>query len=202
MVMSDPSRRAPDLAHGRRPIAVVVCGAPGSGKSTVGALIAHGLSAALLDLDTATASLTAVISSLHGTRDLDDPELATLTRAARYEAITCLAVDNLAAGVSAVLVAPFTSERREPGAWERLERRMVDAGGKAEMVWLQISADDVVRRVEKRGAERDRAKLHREWTAGLDLDAPAVPHLAVDALLSPPVIADTVLASVTQEQWR
>jgi predicted kinase len=200
-VSPNPNRRAPVVERISRPLAVVVCGAPGSGKSTVGALIAHRLSAALLDLDTATTSLTAVISTLHGTGDLDDPELAALTRAARYEAIICLAVDNLAAGVSAVMVAPFTTERRDPRAWRGLERRMHDAGGRAEMVWLRVPANDVHRRVEQRGAERDLAKLRRDWTAGLDLDPPAVPHIALDALLSPAVIVETVISSLSQEQW-
>src|SRR3982751_5016128 len=90
-----------------RPLAIVVCGAPGSGKSTVGALAARRMRAALLDLDTATASLTAVISSLHGSHDLDDPTLVSLTRGARYETLARLAEDNLRAGMNAVMVAPY-----------------------------------------------------------------------------------------------
>ena len=113
---TDTGRYAPS---GRDPpLAVLVCGAPGSGKSTVGALVARGLRAALLDLDTATASLVAVIGELHGTDNLDDPSFARRTRAARYEALTSLAEDNLAAGISAVMVAPFTLERRDPAGLE------------------------------------------------------------------------------------
>ena len=179
-----------------RPRAILVCGAPGSGKSTVGALVARRLHAALLDLDTATASLTAVISAIHGTDDLDDAELVRLTRAARYEALSALAEDNLAVGVSVVLVAPFTTERRDPNAWDHLRRRMARSGGDACMVWLRIPAEEVVRRVELRGAARDLAKLRSDWPAGLDLGPPAVPHLEVDALGSPAVIAEAVVSSV------
>jgi predicted kinase len=179
-----------------RPRAILVCGAPGSGKSTVGALVARRLHAALLDLDTATASLTAVISAMHGTDDLDEAELVRLTRAARYEALSALAEDNLAVGVSVVLVAPFTTERRDPRAWEHLQRRMARSGGNACLVWLRIPADEVVRRVEQRGAARDRAKLRGDWPAGLDLDPPAVPHIEVDALGAPAVIAEAVVSSV------
>jgi predicted kinase len=181
-----------------RPRAILVCGAPGSGKSTVGALVARRLRAALLDLDTATASLTAVISALHGTDDLDEAELVRLTRAARYEALSALAEDNLAVGVSVVLVAPFTTERRDPRAWEHLRRRMAGSGGDACMVWLRIPADEVLRRVEQRGAARDLAKLRRDWPADLDLDPPAVPHLEVDALGTPASIAEAVVSSVRQ----
>ena len=198
-VSPDLDRRVAPDERVPRPLAVVVCGAPGSGKSTVGALLAHALGAALLDLDTATAGLTAVISTLHGTSDLDDPELAALTRAARYEAITGVAVDNLAAGVSAVMVAPFTVERRDPAAWSLLQRRMQEAGGSAVMVWLCIPADDVRARVERRGAERDLAKLRPDWTAGLDLAPPAVPHIAVDALPGPGEVARTVLSALAQD---
>jgi predicted kinase len=181
------------------PLAVLVCGAPGSGKSTVGALVARSLRAALLDLDTATASLVTVIGELHGTDNLDDPSFAHRTRAARYEALTSLAEDNLAAGISAVMVAPFTLERRDPQAWSALRRRMEQVGAGATMVWLRISADEVLRRVDQRGAARDLAKLRGGWSTGLDLDPPAVPHLEVDALLSPTAMADAVLSSLPRE---
>ena len=185
-----------------RPTAVLVCGAPGSGKSTVGALVARRLRAALLDLDTATASLTAVISAMHGTDDLDDAALVRRTRAARYEALIALAKDHLAISTSVVLVAPFTTERRDPRAWQQLQRRLASSGGDASMVWLRISADEVLRRVEQRGAARDLAKLRRDWPAGLDLDPPAVPHIEVDALGAPAVIADAVVSSLRVDAGR
>ena len=176
--------------------ALMVCGAPGSGKSTVGALIARRLPAALLDLDTATAPLTAVIAGMQGTDDLDDPGLARLTRAARYETLIRLAEDNLATGLSTVLVAPFTAERRDRRAWEQLQRRLGQIGADASMVWLRISAEEVLRRVERRGADRDLAKLTAHWPAGLDLGPPDVPHIAVDALLSPVSITESVLSAL------
>jgi predicted kinase len=176
------------------PLALLVCGAPGSGKSTVGALVARQLHAALLDLDTATASLVAVLGDLLGTDNLDDPDFVRLTRAARYEALTALAEDNLAVGTSAVMVAPFSTERRDEEAWSILRRRMERVGGVTTMVWLRISADEVVRRVDQRGAGRDRAKQRGDWSAGLDLAPPAVPHLVVDALLSPATMAERVLS--------
>jgi predicted kinase len=182
------------------PLAVLVCGAPGSGKSTVGAMIARRMPAALLDLDTATASLTAVIGTLHGTHDLDDPELVRLTRAARYETLLSLAEDNLAAGVDVVLVAPFTAERRSPNAWQHLESRLQRAGARTTMVWLRIPADEVLRRVEQRGADRDVAKLRRDWPAGLDLGPPSVPHLEVDALRRPGTIAHSVVSALRADR--
>jgi hypothetical protein len=68
------------------------------------------------------------------------------------------------------------------------------------MVWLRICADEVRRRVEQRGAGRDLAKGRGDWWARLDLSPPAVPHLAVDALLSPHTIAETVMSALAPDQ--
>jgi hypothetical protein len=73
---------------------------------------------------------------------------------------------------------------------------MEQVGASTTMVWLRICADEVLRRVDQRGAGRDLAKLRGNWSAGLDLEPPAVPHLEVDALLSPAVMAETVLSSL------
>jgi LacI family transcriptional regulator len=62
----------------------------------------------------ATAPLTRVISGLTGVHDLDDPALAGLTRAARYDTLLGLAAANLRAGRPVVLVAPFSTERPRP----------------------------------------------------------------------------------------
>lgn len=175
-----------------RPLAVLVSGAPGSGKSTVGLLLARRLGAALLDLDTATASLSAVVSSLHGSADLDDPEVVRLTREPRYQTLLALAEDSLSVGTSVVLVAPFSSERRDPSAWEAVRHRLVEVGALPTLVWLRISADEVVRRVSDRAAVRDRAKLEGGWTSRLDLGPPVAPHVEVDALHSPESIVDQV----------
>jgi predicted kinase len=180
---------------GDQQVAMLVSGAPGSGKSTVGAVIARRLRAALLDLDTATESLTAVIGQLHGSHDLDDPDLARVTRAARYEAVFALAEANLAIGVSAVMVAPFSLERRDATAWAALQRRLEHVGARTSLVWLRVSADEVRRRVGARGLERDLAKRAGDWADGIDLDPPLVPHIEVDALLSPDQIAEKVLSA-------
>lgn len=187
-------------AHGGRPLAVLISGAPGSGKSTAGALLARELRAAVLDLDTASASLVSVLSGLTGTDDLDDPELARLTRAARYESITRLAEDNLATGISVVLVAPFTAERRDPQDWLVLQRRLQDAGARPVLVWLRIPADAARRRVEDRAAGRDVAKLVGHWPPAADLAAPAVPHIDVDALQSPADVVAQILARLPRER--
>jgi hypothetical protein len=97
------------------------------------------------------------------------------------------------------MVAPFTLERRDPQAWSVLRRRMERVGASTTLVWLRLSAEEVLRRVEQRGAGRDLAKLRGDWSAGLDLEPPAVPHLEVDALRSPAIMADAVLSSLPRQ---
>jgi predicted kinase len=163
------------------PIALLVCGAPGSGKTTVGRALARRLGAALLDQDVVTGPLTAVVAGVLGVDDLDDPVLAGATRDARYETLFAAAEDNLRTGRPVVLVAPFTREQRQPDAWRRVTERL--HGGRVHLVWLTLPPDELLRRMRERGAERDRPKLDdaAAFLARLDQLPPAVPHIAVDA---------------------
>jgi predicted kinase len=178
--------------------AVLVTGWPGSGKSTVGRRVARRLGAALVDQDTVTGPLVAVVAELVGTHDLDDPRLAGPTRQARYETVVAVAEDNLRAGVPVVLVAPFTLERRDLHAWQALERRLSAAGGAPVLVWLQLEPSAVVGRLQARGAPRDLAKLAdpSSFLAGLDQGRPVGPHLPVDAAGTVDEVAERVLAGL------
>jgi predicted kinase len=179
-----------------RPGAVLLTGWPGSGKTTVGRRVASLLGAALVDQDTATGPLVAVVADLVGTHDLDDVRLAGPTRQARYETVVAVAVDNLRAGMPVVLVAPFSVERRDLQAWQSLDRRLRVAGGTPVLVWLQLDPGAVVRRLQARAAPRDLPKLAdpSAFLAGLDSGRPAGPHLAVDAEGTPDEVAERVLA--------
>ena len=162
---------------------VLLSGWPGSGKSTVGRTLASRLGAALVDQDTVTAPLVAVVADLVGTHDLDDVRLAGLTRDARYETVAAVAEENVRAGIPVVLVAPFTRERRDPQAWGALDRRLRAAGGSPLLVWLHLEPTVVVSRLQARGAARDLAKLADpdSFVAGLDQGAPVGPHVVVNA---------------------
>lgn len=163
------------------PLALVVSGAPATGKSTLAAALARDLGAALIDLDTATAPLVSVVSGLVGTDDLDDPRLVGRVRVARYETVTALAEDSLRAGTPVVLVAPFTWERHDPDAWETFAGRLTAAGGEPQLVWMSLPAAVAVARLQARGAARDQAKVAdvSAYLGGLDLTPPEVPHVLV-----------------------
>jgi predicted kinase len=176
--------------------AVLLTGGPGAGKSTVGRALAATLGAALVDQDTVTGALVAVIADLVGVHDLDDPRLAGPTRAARYEAVVAVAEDNLRVGTPVALVAPFTRERADIDAWAALDLRLRNAGGAPLLVWLRLRPETALRRLKARGAARDLAKTG-EPTA-LDITAPSGPHLAVDAERPVAELVDSVLAALAE----
>jgi predicted kinase len=168
-----------------RPAAVLIAGPPASGKSTVAASLARTLGAALIDQDVATEPLVNVIGSLVNVDDIDDPRLATLTRAARYETITCLGEDNLRLGHGVLLVAPFTEERQDLEAWEELSHRLRQAGAvTVTMVWLYLNREELLHRMRARGAGRDAGKLTAEqrFIDQLHLGPPVGPHIPIHAV--------------------
>jgi predicted kinase len=176
----------------KRPAAVLIGGPPATGKSTLATALAPELGAALLDLDVATAPLIRVVSDLIGVRDLDDPVLAGLTRAARYDTLLALAGDNLRAGRPVVLVAPFSAERAQPSAWATATRRIP---GDATMVWLHLPPGELTRRLTRRALARDENKIRdpASFLAGLDLEPPVIPHLGLDAAQPTSTLVESVL---------
>ena len=160
--------------------AVLIGGPPATGKTTLATALAPHLGAAVLDLDVATGPLIRVVSELIGVHDLDDPVLAGLTRDARYDTLLGLADANLRAGRPVVLVAPFSTERAQPSAWATTARRI---RGDATMVWLHLPPGELILRLTRRALARDENKIRdpESFLTGLDLEPPAVPHLALDA---------------------
>ncbi len=181
---------------------VVITGAPATGKSTLGRVIARRLRAALIDQDVATQPLVEVIQRLVGSDDLDDERLARVTRDARYEAIAALAVDNLGAGIPVVLIAPYTSERADEQGWAVLADRFVRAGGTPLLVWLSLEPTRILDRLHARGALRDQAKVASgsAYLAQLTRAAsrPSVPHLALPAQETPEVLVRQVLRALNR----
>jgi predicted kinase len=179
--------------------AVLIGGPPATGKSTLAMALAPRLDAAVLDLDVATAPLTRVLSELTGLSDLDDPALAGLTRDARYDTLLGLAAANLAAARPVVLVAPFTLERSVPSAWAATARRIP---ARATMVWLHLAPGELIRRLTERGLARDEGKVRDPalYLAGLDLEPPAIPHLALDASQPTAALVSAVLEHLSHSR--
>ena len=91
-----------------------------------------------------------------------------MTREACYETLVGLAVGNLRAGRSVVLVAPFSTERADPSAWATTTR-LLEA--EPTLVWLHLPPDELVRRLTRRAEARDENKIRdpASFLTALDL---------------------------------
>jgi sugar-phosphatase len=158
-------------------VIIVVAGAAGSGKSTLGRELARSLCLPILDLDTLTNPLLEGIGkSLFSGRHWNDVSLRSIIRPARYAALLSTIAEQVAVGSDAVAVAPFTAELQGGGEWELLS---VAAGGTLTVVWLSASAKTLTARRASRAAARDGHIV--DPPAG---GAPRVPYLLVDAALA------------------
>lgn len=158
----------------------LVCGAPGAGKSVLGAALARELGACLLDQDVLTGPLTRVIAGLVGAdpEDLDDPEVRRALGDARYDALLATARENLGVGRDVVVVAPFTHALASAQAAATVAKLGV---ADVRVVWATCPPSERARRLRARGAPRDRRKLSDPaGTAGLVARPPAVAHTRVD----------------------
>jgi predicted kinase len=176
----------------KAPAAILISGPPATGKSTLALALASRLGAAILDLDVATGPLVRVVSGLTGVRDLNDPALAGPTRDARYETLLALADANLQAGRPVVLVAPFSAERARESAWSATVDRIA---ADPTLVWLHLTPGELIRRLTGRALARDEHKIRDPecFLAGLDLEPPVVPHLALDATQPTAALVRSVL---------
>jgi len=158
------------------PLAVVVAGTAGSGKSTLGRAIAQTLRAPLIDLDSVTTPLLeALPADTLGGHWLTSPH-ATNIRAGRYAALRTTAADALSTAGRVVVVAPFTAELSGGTEWDAL----VAALAPAEPHVVHVDGDPAVlasRRLS-RAAARD---AHRPETPPT---VPSIPVATVDAELS------------------
>jgi predicted kinase len=158
----------------RQQTVVIVAGPPGAGKSTVAPGIANALRAASIDID---AAFTPIVPLL-------GPHPREVVRAAIYESLVASTEASLQGGVHVVVAAPFTLERRDPAAWDRLSARLSSRGAAAVLVWLHASRELLLQRLAARGETRDADKLAdpASWLREAEPEAPPTsPHIAVDA---------------------
>ena len=157
-----------------------MAGPAGSGKSTLGRAVAIGLGACVLDLDTATNPLLAHLAALTGAGDdLDHPSLLGPIRRARYQCLTDLAAENVRAGRTVVLIAPFSREVAEPAAWDELAHLLRPAAPL--LVWATVSPAVALLRRQRRGHSRDRsAAVLTDKALPIEFPRPRVDHVLAD----------------------
>lgn len=142
------------------PKAIIVCGSPGSGKTTHAKMLAADCAATLLDIDTVTERLVrlSLAESGHNQDDRDSEYFKRTYREPVYEALFDIARENLAVN-DVVIAGPFTKEIADPGWPEKLSEKL---GSPVEVHYVQCSPGVRRQRLALRGDARDRAKL-QDW---------------------------------------
>ncbi len=167
------------------PVAVLVGGYAGSGKTELGRILARTTGWAILDKDTTTrpvveAALEKLGLSPH---DRESETYRTVVRPAEYTALTAAIMENVECGVSVVATAPFIRELDDQAWCDRLRASVAEAGGQLHVVWVRCDPDSMLHYLRHRGAARDTAKLAawEDYLAGVDLDfTPAIEHVIID----------------------
>ena len=142
------------------PKAVIVCGAPGAGKTTHARRLAAAGTATILDIDTGTERLvrSGLAESGHSPDDRDSGYFKRTYREPIYETLFDIARENLAYR-DVLIVGPFTREIRKQGWPEQLSDQL---GCPVEVYCVHCPREIRRQRLALRGDARDRAKLE-DW---------------------------------------
>jgi len=153
---------------------IVISGAAGTGKTTLGIACAEALAGVLVDLDDedrdidelALAESPDVTATLAGARDR------------RYEVLRSgVSRQRISQPRPVIAIAPFTEEIASAAAWAGFTNAI--GGGQVLLVWLFLDPLERATRIEQRGAVRDRDRTDLERI----FQAPRVPHIAIDGRL-------------------
>jgi len=143
------------LKHSKR--ATIICGSPGSGKTTYAKSLASARGAVLLDIDTCSERLVMAGLKLAGKDplDRDSPLFKSAFRDAIYETMFDLACENLP-HCDVVLVGPFTKEIREKNWPEQLIERLQC---RINIVYVYCDSKERKERLRNRKNPRDDGKF-------------------------------------------
>lgn len=161
--------------------AFIVCGSPGSGKSTYGKKLAHQYKAVLLDIDIVTERIVrkALSESAHDPDDRDSEYFKKTFRQTIYDTLFDLALENLE-HMDVVIVGPFTKEIRDP-QWPFQLKSILKVP--VEVHYTYCDPTTRKERLTKRANPRDLSKL-KDWDNHVkyygDEQPPVFTHVFID----------------------
>jgi len=159
----------------------IICGAPGSGKTTHARRLAAERHAAILDIDNVSERLVriALSESGHSSDDRDSEYFKNTFRVPIYETLFDIARENLPVQ-DVVITGPFTREINDPDWPGKLAGNL---GAAIEIHYVQCPPEIRKIRLANRGDLRDQAKLE-DWENFLryygDVLAPVFEHVLID----------------------
>jgi len=155
-----------------KPVFTVITGLPGSGKTVLADKLAEELRLPYIDYDTVCQPfLRGIAEKNPDGRSYAD--FCAFWRGESYGTILGLALHNLGLGISVILSAPLTREKRDKGFFRSLKER---SGVDFFSLTIDLQPDEAVvkENMEKRASDRDIEKL-RGWDsyyAGQDRSRP------------------------------
>ncbi|WP_255170499.1 AAA family ATPase [Natrononativus amylolyticus] len=143
---------------------IVVCGLPGTGKTTVAAELTDRLAGELVRTDVVRKDLFA------------SPAYTAAETRATYDETLSRARDSLAGGEPVVLDGTF----RRPALRERTRGLAEDAGARYDLVWVTCREDVVRERIAARNGDASDADFEVYKLLQSEFETPAEAHHHVD----------------------
>jgi predicted kinase/transcriptional regulator with XRE-family HTH domain len=167
----------------------LVGGYAGSGKSEFATNLSAITGWSIFDKDVLTRPLVEQLLLAHGSKiyDRESDIYLNKVRPFEYRSLIESGRQNLRAGNSTILCAPFLKEFKDQAWMERVRQFCTQQKAHLAIVWIKCDVESMFDYITYRSAARDEWKLEHwdEYVAKLDLDyAPVLPHYTVDNSLN------------------